>query len=112
MRLLYWKLRIFILALRWIPQINLFDNIIYAGEICTVINGVIAGKWTIKLPSGEIKDVDRRLCKKVWTWCNIRRSFTSGYRFYTGSWLSIWYRKGIESWVKKCRIWPWPVKKQ
>ena len=106
---LYWKIRIFFLALRWVPQINLGDVVKYRGKKYTVCNGVRSGSWRLgDLDNGCDGWVPRKECKKVWTVANIRHSFFSGWNFYMTSWFDIWCREGIKSWMRGCNIWPWP----
>lgn len=109
---IYWKIRIFFLALRWIPQVNLGDKVWYKGKKYTVCNGVRCESWRLgDLDNSDSGWVKRKDCKKVKTFKNIKTSFYSGYRFYMTSWYKIWCRNGIEPWMKGCRIWPWPSNK-
>lgn len=106
---LYWKVRIFFLALRWIPQVNLGDKVRYQGKIFSVSNGNRAASWRLGgLDNGRDGWVPRNECKKVWTFANVRWSFLAGWRFYMTSWFDIWCREGIKGWMRGCNIWPWP----
>lgn len=109
MTLLYWRLRIFFLALRWIPQVNLGDVVRYRGKKYTVCNGVRSGSWRLgNLDNGRDGWVSRKDCKKIWTVANIRHSFFFGWNFYMTSWFDIWCRGGVKGWMRGCNIWPWP----
>ena len=104
---LYWKTYIFILALKWIPQVNLGDTVIYKGKEYHVSNGVRIGCWKLSgLDNGDEGWVERVNCKKVYTLKNCYRSFLSGYRFYRWNWYRIWMRTGIKDWMRGCKIWP------
>lgn len=108
---LYWKIRIFFLALRWISQVNLGDEVWYKGKKHTVCNGVRCNSWRLdKLDNGDDGWVPRKDCKKVFSFRNLNHSFSSGYRFYMTSWFDIWCNTGIKDWMRKCNIWPWPSK--
>lgn len=108
----YWKIRIFFLALRWIPQINIGDIVVYKGKEYMVCNGVRYGSWRLgNLDNGDDGWVSRSECKKVWTLENIMQSFKFGWHFYMTSWFDIWCREGIKGWMRGCNIWPWPVRK-
>ena len=108
---LYWKIRILWMALRWIPQTNLGDEIIYQGKKYTIINGVRPESWRIDLNNDDGGWVKRKDCKKVLSISNIKHSFYSGYNFYMTSWFDIWCREGIKDWMRGCNIWPWPFNK-
>jgi len=94
---IYWRIRIFFLALKWIPRINLGDLVWYKGSKYCVYNGNRSGMWRL-LDLADNKDtfntgwVLRLECKKVWSIKNINHSFQSGWRFYMTSWFSIWSR--------------------
>ena len=103
---LYWKIRIFFLALRWIPRINLGDVVVYNGSKYTVCNGNRCGCWRL----GDLNNEDdgwvkRTECKKVYSLKNIRRSFRAGRSFYMGYWFDTWCRNGIKDWMRRCNIW-------
>lgn len=109
---IYWKIRIFFLALRWIPQVNIGDEVRYKGKKYIVCNGVRPKSWRLgDLGNGNDGWVPRNECKKVWTLANIRHSFYSGHRFYMTYWFDIWRRVGIKGWMRECNIWPWPFKR-
>lgn len=109
MNKLLWKLRIVWLSLRWIPQINLGDEVYYQGNKYKVCNGVRDGMWRLgDLDNGRDGWVKRADCRKVWTLANIRASYRYGYNFYMTSWYDIWCREGIKEWMRGCNIWPWP----
>ena len=115
---LFWKARIALLALRWIPQINLGDRVWYKGKQYVVVNGVwidlyrlgYVGRhgWFENDHEGLVPKVE---CKKVWTISNCLHSFKAGWRFYMGYWYDIWVRTGIKEWMRGCSIWPWPVRR-
>jgi hypothetical protein len=106
---LYWRLRIFFLALRWIPQINLGDMVWYKGNKYRVLNGVRCKSWRLSgLDNEDDGWVPRCECKKVLSPTNMIDSFRSGWNFYMTSWYEIWCRSGILPWMKRCKIWPWP----
>ena len=108
----YWKIRIFFLALRWIPQINLGDVVKYNGRKYIVHNGARYNSWRLAgLRNADDGWVSRSDCTKVFTLKNIRNSFMSGWNFYMRSSFDIWCREGIKDWMRGCNIWPWPVKK-
>lgn len=110
---IYWRIRIIFLSLRWIPQVNLGDIVIYNGDKYTVCNGVRPMSWRLE-PSKDLSDsgwVSRKECRKVWSLKNIWYSFYSGYNFYMTSWFQIWANNGIKDWMHGCNIWPWPFRK-
>lgn len=111
MRRIYYKLFIRWLALRWMFQINLGNRVWHEGELWRVDNGV-AG-WTLRRVSDNMRKeyVPREEVKLQITPTNLLSSYRYGVRFYEGYWLDIWVRNGIEDWVKRCRIWPWPSKR-
>jgi hypothetical protein len=112
LKIFYWKIRIILLALRWIPQINIGDDVLYNGKKYTVVNGVRYNMWRLSpLSNGDNGWVYRKSCKKVFSFKNFKHSFLSGYFFYKTSWLDIWVNKGIQDWMKSCNIWPWPFRK-
>lgn len=101
---LYWRIRIVIFALRWIPALNLGDLVNYRGEEWILTQGVSAPVWTLQNGDTRIEAREEDF-KKVKTIKNYVHSFQSGYRFYMQSWFGIWMSKGIEPWVKNLRIW-------
>jgi len=105
----YWKLRIFWMAMRWIPQINLGNQVYYEGSKYTVCNGNRCNSWRLgDLDNGCDGWVRRSGCRKVWTWKNMKHSFYYGWNFYMTNWYDIWCRSGIKDWMRGCNIWPWP----
>ncbi len=105
---LYWRIRIFFLALRWIPKVNLGDYVWYKGKKYMVHNGVRYGSWRLgNLENDRGGWVKRSECRKSWTPKNMRRSFNSGWNFYMTSWFDIWCQSGIKDWMRGCHIWPW-----
>lgn len=104
MKKLYWKIYIWVLALRWIPTINIGDQVKYCGKIFTVINGVRAPTWKI-LREDECVEVREHLFQKVRTLENYWGSYKSGVRFYMTNWYGIWVRQGIKPWMRGCNIW-------
>jgi len=105
---LYYRAYIRWLALQWMAQINLGDEVVHKGRVRVVSNGVIPTRWTLLDPYEEF--IPRSECRKHWTLANMLRSYRSGVDFYEGYWLSIWVNKGIEQWVRNCNIWPRPFK--
>ena len=106
MKKLYWKFRIVILALKWIPVINLGDEVYYKGKKYTVCNGVKVKSWRLScLNNNNNGWVKRTECKKVWSLKNMTKSFKSGYNFYMTSWFDIWCRDGIKNWMRNLHIW-------
>lgn len=106
-RKLYWGVFVIWLSLRWIQQVNLGDRVRYKGEVYTVADGVIPGKWRLlELDNGDEGWVPRRECKKVQGPASAWRSFSSGYRFYMGYWYDSWVRAGVQPWMRQCNIWP------
>lgn len=104
---MYWRIRIFFLAIRWIPQINIGDIVVYEGKQYIVYNGVYRESWKLKeLNRDYILRVPRKYCKKVFTLKNIKHSFYSGWNFYMRYWFRIWCQTGIEDWMLSCNIWP------
>lgn len=103
---LYWRVYIILIALLWIPQVNLGDEVWYRARRYRISNGVRYNSWRL---SGLYNDddgwVDRLECKKVWSFRNMKHSFQSGYRFYMDYWFDIWCRKGIEDWMRSANIW-------
>ena len=102
---LYWKIRIFFLALRWITRTNFGDVVVYKRQKYIVCNGVRSGSWRLgDLDNGDDGWVLRSECKKVLTLKNIKHSFCAGYRFYMTSWFDIWCQVGIKDWMRGCNI--------
>jgi hypothetical protein len=103
-RSIYYRLLIRWLALQWISQINLGDEVWHKGRKRRVSNWAgqpqmtLTDPWEENVPATEIR--------KVRSLANAWHSYRSGVRFYTGSWLSIWERQGIEPWVRALPIWP------
>lgn len=104
LRRAYYKLYIRWLALQWVAQINIGDEVIHNGVVRRVNNGASECSWTLTNPYQ--KYVPRDEVTKLWTLANMRRSYRSGVSFYTGYWLDIWVTAGIEPWVRACSIWP------
>ncbi|HEU4601786.1 MAG TPA: hypothetical protein VFS24_07450 [Steroidobacteraceae bacterium] len=104
MRRLRYRLYIHWLALRWMFQFNLGDQVWHLGKRRTIINW--AGHPTMTLSDPYEQNVPREECRKVWSVPNLWHSYRAGVRFYTGSWLGIWERDGIEPWVRALDIWP------
>lgn len=110
MKAIYWRLFIARLALRWINQPNLGDEVEYDGKRWTLIQGVCDPVWSLIRGSherGDFQRIDahRERFRKV---AGIRakwRSFRAGYRFYMQSWYGIWSREGIKPWMLGCHIW-------
>jgi hypothetical protein len=92
------------LALKWIKQINLGDEVWHRGRKRHVINWAGQPQMTLSDPYEEY--VPSAEIRKVRSIANAWHSYRSGVRFYTGSWLGIWTRSGIEPWVRALQIWP------
>lgn len=103
LRRVKYKLYIRWLALRWVSQINLGDQVLHKGCVRVVNNGVYPNSWTLTDPYEQF--VPRSECTKIWTWKNCYGSYKSGVRFYETSWLDIWVNQGIQPWVKALPIW-------
>ena len=106
MRQIYYWIKIIFLSLKWIPNINLGDIVLYEGKRWCVMQGVMAPTWEIQVvDSFERKSVHESLFKKEATVKNYFGSFKSAYQFYMTSWYRIWCYSGIQPWMKACRIW-------
>ena len=105
MKKMYWRIRIVLLALRWVFCFNLGDQVVYGGQVWTLIQGRYHSKWDLVNPNGERSRIDERDLRKARTLKNYTRGFTSGYRFYMTNWYSIWLRSGILPWMRSCNIW-------
>ena len=106
MRRIYYWFKIVFLSLKWIPNINLGDIVLCEGRRWVVSQGVTAPTWEIQTVDGfERKSVHESLFKKEPTFKNYLGSFKFGYSFYMTSWYQIWCHRGIEPWMKSCRIW-------
>lgn len=104
---LYWRARIFFLALRWVRQTNLGDQVWYEGKKYYIHNGCRDKSWRLyKLKNGNDGWVLRSECKKVKSFRNYYHSFQYGWSFYMTNWYSIWMREGIKPWMRGCNIWP------
>ena len=104
MKAIYWRLFIIRLALRWIGQLNIGDEVIYNGRRWMLIQGVSDPVWGL-VSGAERVDVNKSEFRKVLGIRSAWRSFLSGYRFYMRSWYGIWKREGIRPWMRGCRIW-------
>lgn len=105
MRKIYWRIRIILLALKWIPSLNLGDEVIYQGRRYTLIQGVYNPYWDLSRQEECLENIHRNNFKKVQSLPNYWHSFTSGYRFYMNAWYKIWLREGIKPWMRACNIW-------
>lgn len=112
MRQLYWRMRIAWLALRWVLQLNLGDEVWYQGERWMLVQGVCRPYWDIQHTVHGVRNhIHVSSLRKVRSLRNWWSSFRSGYRFYMGYWYDIWVRAGIQPWMRGCHIWPWPCRK-
>lgn len=102
---LYWRIKIIFFALRWIPNYNIGDEVLYQGKVYRLNQGVSCPLWDIVRDDECLKSIHQDNFRKIRTLKNYWGSFRSGYRFYMGYWYSIWVRKGIEPWVKRLNIW-------
>ncbi len=107
-RVYYWCLILWLSA-RWIWRPNLGNRVVFRGERWTLIQGVSDPFWDLVRGAGADRQredcVHRKDFRKIWTPAEMWFSFRSGYRFYMGYWYDIWVRKGVEPWVRGCRIW-------
>lgn len=92
------------LALRWMFQFNLGDEVWHEGRKRRINNWAGSPRMTLLNPYQQ--NVPREECRKVISLRNLWGSYRSGVRFYTTSWLEIWVRNGIEPWVRALPIWP------
>lgn len=92
------------LALGWIFQFNVGDQVWHKGRKRCISNW--AGHPHMTLTDPYEQDVPREECRKVISAPNLWHSYRAGVRFYTGCWLDIWVRNGIEPWVRALPIWP------
>ncbi len=102
---IYWRLYIIRLALRWVRQINLGDEVVYQGKRWWLNQGVADPYWNLSRDGEYAKDVHRDQFRKVRTPAHLWRSFRFGYQFYMRSWYSIWLQQGIKPWMAGCNIW-------
>jgi hypothetical protein len=89
--------RILWYAIKWIPKINILDEVWFLGEKHIVSNMVRPG--SVRLPNVKNGDdgwIPLALVRKVKTPYNYFFSFRSGWRFYVGNWAGIWIREEIE----------------
>lgn len=105
MKALYWRLFIIRLALRWIAQFNIGDEVIWRGQRWRLSQGVSNPYWNLARDGGYAEHVHRSEFRKPRTPRAAWRSFRSGYRFYMQNWYAIWRREGITPWMRGCRIW-------
>jgi len=106
MKKFYWKIRIILLAFRWMPRFNLGALVWYQGKQWMLIQGVCAPIWELAdLKTGERISVAETKMEKVRSLRNWLGSFKRGYDFYMSSWFDIWVHKGIQPWMRGCRIW-------
>lgn len=101
---LKYQLYIYWIALGWISQINLGDEVWHKGRKRSVVNW--AGQPAMTLSDPYEQHVPATEIRKVRSLANAWQSYRSGVRFYTNSWLGIWVSKGIEPWVRALPIWP------
>lgn len=95
LRALYWRLRIAWMAARWIPRLNLGDEVeVFDQGRGVLYQGVMAPIWKVALDSGENIETHAINLHKVLTPANLYRSFRSGWRFYMGYWYRIWLERG------------------
>ena len=63
---IYWKFRIFLMAVRWIFQVNLDDQVFYNNRCYVVCNGVRKNSWQLNgLDNGDDGWVLRSECFAV-----------------------------------------------
>lgn len=89
LRILYWRIRIVFMALKWIPRFNLGDEVIYDGHVWGLSDGVRDPIWKLFRPGASV-EVHRDKFRKVRSLSNYWHSFQSGRKFYEGYWLAIW----------------------
>ena len=92
-------------SLKWIPAVNLGDDIIYKGDVYTIYNGISPLSWNVQKKSDKsICLVPKNECRKVRSLKNYLHGFFSGYHFYNTSWYDIWVNEGIKDWMRECQI--------
>jgi hypothetical protein len=103
---IYWQIRIVLFALRWMPGLNLGDHVMYQGRTWYLAQGVCRPRWTLRaLDRSEDVEVNESEFQKVRSLSNYWRSFKFGHSFYMAYWHDIWVHKGIQTWMRSCRIW-------
>ena len=102
---IYWRLRVVLLALRWLNKYNLGDHVWYEGRQWMLIQGRCAPRWDLSRRGVIAPYVHEQDFRKVRSLGNYWHSFISGYRFYMQSWFHIWVRGGIQPWMRECNIW-------
>lgn len=89
-----WWLFMVWVSLRWIPDYNLGDEVVFQGRIWTLCQGVSRPVWTLGRIAVNneytIMEAHERDFRKRKTIRNYLRSFRSGYKFYKQSWYAIW----------------------
>jgi hypothetical protein len=101
---LYWQIRIVLLALRWIPNLHLGDQVKYQGRVWTLHQGVRSPVWSLA-NGDEVVEVHESEFSKVRSLSNYLGTFRRGYSFYRTCWFDIWVHEGIKPWMRQCRIW-------
>jgi hypothetical protein len=102
----YWRVRIFLLFLKWIRGIKIGTKVKYKGEVWTAVNGTYASpSWDIMRDGSRVACVPESELSKVKTIGNYLHGFKSGYRFYMTSWFRIWVDQGVKPWMRRCNIW-------
>jgi hypothetical protein len=104
MKRLYYRLYIRYLAIQWLFQMNLGDQVLHDGKVRYIINW--AGTPYMTLDNPYQQNVPAANCKKIMSISNLWHSYKAGVQFYTSSWLDIWVNNGIEPWVRALQIWP------
>lgn len=104
-RAVYWRVRIVVIALRWVNKFNLGDRVKHDGVEWTLIQGVSAPVWDLWREESGRRSVHEREMAKVRSLSNYVGSFISGYRFYMQNWYAIWTRGGIKPWMRQLPIW-------
>ena len=82
------------LGVKWMPRLNLGDEVVYQGRIWMLRQGVRSPVWTLtrKAVNGEwvAMEAHERDFRKRRTLRNYWGSFRSGYRFFRMNWYGIW----------------------
>jgi hypothetical protein len=106
MKKAYWWLRVVWLSLRWIPKLNLGDQVWLNGKKWTLNQGVCAPMWDLVRPDcTSTIHAHQNTFKKVRSISNYWHSFRSGYWFYMAYWYKIWVSQGVQPWMLRCNIW-------
>lgn len=110
-RAIYWRARIFLLALRWPMRFTIGDEAYdRQGVRWRIVNGVTAPRWDVSRGSHEQGTYERSTreeseLRRVKTPAALLASFRRGWWFYRTSWYMIWMRGGVQPWMRALPIW-------